>query len=66
MLYIDQFSEEYPQVNTDYEIFDPHQRSNVKRFENKECICKSTRRPSMLTEAVIEGIQRCIDHIPTK
>ncbi|KAF5271755.1 hypothetical protein FQA39_LY08078 [Lamprigera yunnana] len=57
---IEQFMQQYPDEMIEYDIFKQHKCRLVHRFETKNCICqgKSTGRPTVLTENVIENIQR--------
>lgn len=65
---IEQFMTEFPDANIPYETFLNRKCVIVRRFETKHCICKgkSTGRPSVLTEVVINDVQQRMDHSPTK
>ncbi|KAF5293002.1 hypothetical protein FQA39_LY13771 [Lamprigera yunnana] len=65
---IEQFSEAFPIFNIDYDVFKKHRLRLIKRYENKHCICKgrSTGRPTVLTEEVVNNIQQRIDQSPKK
>lgn len=64
----DQFVEAFPNENVIYEVFGHHKREIVKRFERKNCICKdkSTGRPTVLTEAVVNDLEERINQSPNK
>lgn len=64
----DQFVEEFPNVNVNYEVFGHHKREIIKRFDRKHCICKgkSTGRPTILTEAVVNDLEERINQSPEK
>ncbi|KAK5646100.1 hypothetical protein RI129_004564 [Pyrocoelia pectoralis] len=59
---IEQFSEAFPDVNIKYDAFKKHRLRLIARYENKHCICKgkSTGRPTVLTEEVVNDIQQRI------
>ncbi|KAF5305384.1 hypothetical protein FQA39_LY09213 [Lamprigera yunnana] len=65
---IEQFMQQYPYEMIEYDIFKQHKCRLVHRFETKNCICKgkSTGRPTVLTENVIENIQERINRSPKK
>ncbi|XP_031333774.1 uncharacterized protein LOC116163798 [Photinus pyralis] len=65
---IEQFSEEYPDVNIDYDVFKNHRSRLITRYENKHCICKgkSTGRPTVLSENVVNDIQQRTEQSPKK
>ncbi|KAF5301417.1 hypothetical protein FQA39_LY02146 [Lamprigera yunnana] len=65
---IEQFMQQYPDEMIEYDIFKQHKCRLVRRFETKNCICKgkSTGRPTVLTENVIENIQERINRSPEK
>ncbi|KAL1516167.1 hypothetical protein ABEB36_000086 [Hypothenemus hampei] len=56
---VDQFIKAFPNEIVDYEVFGNHKRRIVSRFENKNCICreKSSGRPTVLQQPVLEDIQ---------
>lgn len=65
---IEQFSEAFPGVDIAYDVFKNHKHVLVKRFEEKHCICKgkSTGRPTVLTENVVEDIRTRMQRSPKK
>ncbi|KAK5645147.1 hypothetical protein RI129_006447 [Pyrocoelia pectoralis] len=65
---IEQFSEAFPDVNIEYDAFKKHRLRLIARYENKHCICKgkSTGRPTVLTEEVVNDIQQRIQQSPKK
>lgn len=65
---IEQFNEAFPDLNVDYDTFANHKQILVHRFENRHCICKrkSTGRPTILTEEVVEDIQTRMERSPNK
>ncbi|KAF5273692.1 hypothetical protein FQA39_LY07382 [Lamprigera yunnana] len=65
---IEQFMQQYPDEMIKYDIFKQHKCRLVDRCETKNCICKgkSTGRPTVLTENVIENIQERINRSPKK
>ncbi|XP_031338283.1 uncharacterized protein LOC116167171 [Photinus pyralis] len=65
---IEQFSEEYPDVNIDYDVFKNHRSRLITRYENKHCICKgkSTGRPTVLSENVVNDIQQRMEQSSKK
>ncbi|KAF5296071.1 hypothetical protein FQA39_LY12693 [Lamprigera yunnana] len=65
---IEQFMQQYPDEMIEYDIFKQHKCRLVHRFETKNCTCKgkSTGRPTVLTENVIENIQERINRCPKK
>ncbi|KAK5650113.1 hypothetical protein RI129_001142 [Pyrocoelia pectoralis] len=65
---IEQFSEAFPDVNIEYDAFKKHRLRLIARYENKHCICKgkSTSRPTVLTEEVVNDIQQRIQQSPKK
>ncbi|KAK5648774.1 hypothetical protein RI129_003666 [Pyrocoelia pectoralis] len=65
---IEQFSEAFPDVNIEYDAFKKHRLRLIARYENKYCICKgkSTGRPTVLTEEVVNDIQQRIQQSPKK
>jgi hypothetical protein len=65
---IEQFSEAFPEVVIEYDYFKQHKYVLVKRYERKFCICKgkSTGRPTVLTENVVDDIQTRIERSPKK
>ncbi|KAF5289026.1 hypothetical protein FQA39_LY03905 [Lamprigera yunnana] len=65
---IEQFSDAFPDFNIEYDVFKKHRLRLIKGYENKHCICKgrSTGRPTVLTEEVVNDIQQRIDQSPKK
>lgn len=65
---IDQFSEAFPEVAIEYDVFRHHKQMLVKRFEGKHCICKgkSTGRQTVLSENVVADVQVRIERSPKK
>lgn len=65
---IEQFTTEYPDVDFDYDTLRHRKCVLVKRFETKHCICKgkSSGRPTVLTDDVVDNIQQRMDHSPNK
>ncbi|KAF5295941.1 hypothetical protein FQA39_LY12713 [Lamprigera yunnana] len=65
---IEHFMQQYPDEMIEYDIFKQHKCRLVNRIETKNCICKgkSTGRPTVLTENVIENIQERINRSPKK
>ncbi|KAF5306406.1 hypothetical protein FQA39_LY08915 [Lamprigera yunnana] len=65
---IEQFMQQYPDEMIEYDIFKQHKCRLVHQFETKNCSCKgkSTGRPTVLTENVIENIQKRINRSPKK
>jgi hypothetical protein len=64
----EQFVEAFPDLNVNYEDFGHHKRAIINRFNRKHCICKgkSTGRPTILTEPVVNDIQERIEQSPNK
>ncbi|KAF5301369.1 hypothetical protein FQA39_LY10767 [Lamprigera yunnana] len=60
--------QQYPDEMIEYDIFKQHKCTLVHRFETKNCICKgkSTGKPTVLTDNVIENIQERINRSPKK
>lgn len=67
-LCIEQFAEAFPNEVVDYDIFAQHIRRVTARFETKNCICKgkSTGRPTILGDDVVEDIRERMDQSPNK
>lgn len=65
---MDQFSEAFPEIPIEYDYFKQHKYELVKRYQQKFCICKgkSTGRPTVLTENVVDDIQTRIERSPKK
>ena len=65
---IEQFTLRFPNINVDYEVFLNRKCVLLRRFETKHCICKgkSTGRPTVLTENVVNDIQQRMVHSPNK
>lgn len=65
---IEQFQENFPDENIDRQYFTNHKNIIIKRFEDKNCICKgkSTGRPKVLTEDTVEDIRDRMDRSPKK
>ncbi|KAF5302768.1 hypothetical protein FQA39_LY01948 [Lamprigera yunnana] len=65
---IEQFMQQYSDEIIEYDIFKQHKCRLVHQFETKNCICKgkSTGKPTVLTENVIENIQERINRSPKK
>lgn len=64
----DQFVEAFPNENVNYDVFGHHKREIIKRFDRKNCICKdkSTGRPTILTEAIVNDLEERINQSPKK
>ncbi|KAF5283012.1 hypothetical protein FQA39_LY04883 [Lamprigera yunnana] len=64
----EQFMQQYPDEMIEYDIFKQHKCRLFHRFETKNCIWKgkSTGRPTVLIENVIENIQERINRSPKK
>ncbi|KAF5297719.1 hypothetical protein FQA39_LY12050 [Lamprigera yunnana] len=60
---IEQFSEDFPDFNIEYNVFKKHRLCLIKQYENKHCICKG--RSIVLAEEVVNDIQQ-IDQSPKK
>ncbi|KAJ8966987.1 hypothetical protein NQ317_011187 [Molorchus minor] len=56
---IEQYFEAFPEDNIPYPVFKNHRLVLIKRYEEKHCICKgkSTGRPTILTENVVDDIR---------
>jgi hypothetical protein len=67
-LCIEQFREAFPNFDFDYKMFRTHKKRIIERFETKNCICKwkSTGRPTVITENVLQDIQNRMEASPTK
>lgn len=65
---IEQFQEKFPDIEINPKVFATHKRRVVDRFENKHCVCraKSSGRPSVLTQEVIEDVQTRVAISPQK
>lgn len=63
-----QYNEKYPEHVVSSKVFAQHKRRIVDRFENKNCICKgkSTGRPSVLTEEVVNDVRDRMVASPNK
>ncbi|KAJ8974974.1 hypothetical protein NQ317_013482 [Molorchus minor] len=65
---IEQYFEAFPEDNIPYPVFKNHRLVLIKRYEEKHCICKgkSTGRPTILTENVVDDIRHRMERSPTK
>lgn len=63
-----QFDVEFPDANVDYDAFVNRRNYVLERFNTKGCLCKgkSTGRPPVLNQEVLEDIQARIELSPKK
>lgn len=63
-----QFQQNYPDHIVSYKIFAQHRDRIIHRFETKNCICKgkSSGRPTILTDDVVDDVRQRIEASPNK
>lgn len=63
-----EFIEQYPDLEIDYDNLIRHIRRIVTRFRSTGSVCKgkSTGRPSVMLEDTVEDVRARLEHSPTK
>lgn len=65
---VQQYIQAFPDGDIPYDVFKNHRLVLIKRYEEKHCICKgkSTGRPTILTEDVVEDVRQRMQRSPKK